>query len=63
MPLRTLICFVSFCLFGGQVGGQVQKHATSELEARMEASPVLALTGEHLAAQPPTQCVGVWGGR
>jgi DNA-binding beta-propeller fold protein YncE len=58
MPLRILIYFVSFFLFvpsrgeAMQVGAQAQEHATSELRARIEASPVLPFKGKRLAAQP-----------
>jgi hypothetical protein len=60
MSLRVLIYFVSFALFvqskgdASQVGRKTQERATTELRARIEASPVLPFKGVHFAAQPPS---------
>jgi hypothetical protein len=60
MSLRVLIYFVSFALFvqskgdASQVDRETQERATTELRARIEASPVLPFKGVHFAAQPPS---------
>jgi DNA-binding beta-propeller fold protein YncE len=60
MSLRVLIYVVSFALFvqskgdASQVGRETQERATTELRARIEASPVLPFKGMHFAAQPPS---------
>jgi 6-bladed beta-propeller len=58
MSLRALICFVSCSLFlpstvgAMQEGSHTQEKATSELRARIEASPMLPFKGVLFAARP-----------
>jgi DNA-binding beta-propeller fold protein YncE len=59
MSLRFLIYFVSFALFvqskgeAIQLDGETQERSTSELRARIEASPLLPFKGVYFAAQAP----------
>lgn len=60
MSLRVLLYFVSAIFFALsteeaiQSGGQIQEKASSELLARINASPVLPFRGVHFAVQPLT---------
>lgn len=68
MPLRVVIYFVSFALFvqsnGGavHVGRETQEKTSSELRARIKASPVLPFKGVHFQSRAITIAIALHSG-